>query len=93
MAEAQETATKQRNRRKTVEGVVVSDKMEKSITVEIERLEKHRLYKKDIRRRTKLHAHDENNDARAGDTVRITETRPMSKLKRWRLVEILKRGE
>lgn len=93
MAEAQETATKQRNRRKTVEGVVVSDKMEKSITVEIERLEKHRLYKKYIRRRTKLHAHDENNDARAGDTVRITETRPMSKLKRWRLVEILKRGE
>ena len=87
MAEAQETATKQRNRRKTVEGVVVSDKMEKSITVEIERLEKHRLYKKYIRKRSKFLAHDENNEYKIGDRVRIAETRPLSKRKRWRVRE------
>jgi small subunit ribosomal protein S17 len=95
MVEAQNTGqdTAKKTRRKTVEGVVVSDKMQKGITVAIRRLELHRRYKKYIRRDTKFHAHDEKNDAKTGDTVRIMETRPLSKLKRWRLVEILKRGE
>jgi small subunit ribosomal protein S17 len=81
------------NRRKTVEGVVVSDAMDKTITVVVERLGKHRRYKKYVRGQTKMKAHDENGEARVGDLVRIQETRPLSKTKRWRLLEVLRRAE
>ncbi|MBE0505436.1 MAG: 30S ribosomal protein S17 [Marinospirillum sp.] len=78
---------------KTVTGKVVSDKMEKSITVMIERSVAHPLYGKYVRRSTKLHAHDETNEARMGDTVTIQETRPLSKTKSWKLVEIVERAK
>ena len=78
-----------RNARKTYTGKVSSDKMDKSITVVIERLVKHPIYEKFLRRRTKLHAHDESNEARVGDTVEIVATRPISKLKRFRLGKIV----
>jgi len=81
-----------RNARKVRVGLVVSDKMDKSITVAIERQVKHPIYGKFIKKTTKLHAHDEANDANAGDTVRIQETRPLSKTKRWRLVEVVERA-
>ena len=82
-----------RNVRKERVGLVVSDKMDKTITVAIERQVKHPIYGKFIKRTTKLMAHDEANDAGAGDTVRIMEMRPMSKRKRWRLVEIVERAK
>ncbi|NKF22744.1 30S ribosomal protein S17 [Solimonas marina] len=75
-----------------VVGRVVSDKGEKTITVLIERVERHPLYGKTMRRSTKLRAHDENNQAKEGDTVAIVESRPLSATKRFRLVEILKTG-
>ena len=78
---------------RTLQGRVVSDKMDKSITVAVERKVKHPLYGKYIRRTTKLMAHDETNNAHIGDTVRIMETRPLSKNKRWRLVEVLERAK
>ena len=78
-----------RNERKTKVGKVVSDKMEKSIVVLIERQVQHPLYGKLIRRSTKLHAHDENNTAKAGDVVTIKESRPISKTKSWTLVEVV----
>jgi len=75
-------------------GRVVSNKMEKSIVVEVERLIKHRLYKKYIRRKKKLHAHDEQNTAGIGDIVEVAEmTRPLSKLKRWRLARVIERAK
>ncbi len=74
---------------RSVQGSVLSAKMDKSITVLIERQVKHPLYKKTIRRSTKLHAHDENNECQEGDTVIIEECRPMSKTKSWRLVQIV----
>ncbi|MEM1127862.1 MAG: 30S ribosomal protein S17 [Bacteroidota bacterium] len=74
-------------------GLVVSDKMNKTITVAIQRQVKHPIYGKFIKQTTKLKAHDEQNDAGEGDTVRIAETRPMSKHKRWRLVEIIERAK
>ena len=74
---------------RTLTGRVVSDKMEKSIVVLIERRVQHPLYGKSIRRSTKLHAHDENNTAKAGDVVTIKECRPMSKTKSWTLVEVI----
>jgi small subunit ribosomal protein S17 len=77
---------------KTVEGRVVSNKMDKTVTVLVERLVKHALYGKYIRRSTKLHAHDEDNSCNEGDVVRVTECRPMSKTKNWRVVEILTRA-
>ena len=77
---------------KTVEGRVVSNKMNKTVTILVERLVKHALYGKYIRRSTKLHAHDEDNACNEGDVVRITECRPMSKTKNWRVVEVLPRG-
>ncbi|MDZ7814935.1 MAG: 30S ribosomal protein S17 [Planctomycetota bacterium] len=80
-----------RGRRKTAIGVVISDKMDNSIRVRIERLEKHPLYKKYMKKWTKLTAHDENNEAKVGDKVEVMETRPMSKTKRWRLVKILEK--
>lgn len=82
-----------RNARKERVGLVVSSKMDKSITVAIERRMKHPMYGKFVKQTTKLMAHDENNDAGEGDTVRIMETRPMSKNKRWRLVEVVERAK
>ena len=74
-------------------GVVTSDKMQKTITVVIERLEKHRLYKKYVRKRTVLKAHDEKNEARIGAVVELEFARPLSKTKRWNLVRILRQGD
>ena len=79
-------------RRKIRTGVVVSDKMNKTIVVRVERLTRHPLYKKTIRRYKKFKAHDENKSAKSGDLVKIIETRPLSKEKRWRLLEVLKKG-
>lgn len=79
----------QRRMRKTRVGLVISDKMDKSITVQIDRLVKHPKYGKYIRKRNKLKAHDEENMAKAGSKVQIMETRPLSKTKSWRLVKIL----
>ena len=78
-----------RHMRKTREGRVCSDKGDKSITVTIERRIRHPLYGKEIRVTKKVHAHDEENRAKVGDVVRVMETRPLSKLKRWRLVDII----
>ncbi|MGB9824384.1 MAG: 30S ribosomal protein S17 [Candidatus Hydrothermia bacterium] len=80
------------NRKQRI-GIVVSDKMNKTRVVVYEFLKQHPLYKKYIRRRKKFYVHDENNESRVGDLVRIEETRPLSKLKRWRLVEIIRRAE
>ena len=78
-------------KRKTKVGRVVSDKMDKTIVVSVERLARHRLYKRVIRLSTKFKAHDETNDAHVGDTVLIEESRPLSATKRWRLVEVVQR--
>jgi small subunit ribosomal protein S17 len=75
------------------EGVVVSDKMEMTVVVVILSLKPHPLYKKVVRRTTKLKVHNDNNDARVGDRVRIVETRPISKDKRWRVAEVLERAK
>ena len=82
-----------RNLRKERIGVVVSNKMDKSIVVEIERREKHPIYGKFIKKTSRFMAHDEKNDCNIGDTVRIMETRPLSKRKCWRLVEIIERAK
>jgi len=81
------------SRRKTRVGKVVSDKMDKTIVVAVENRVPHPLYKKIIKRTYKLKAHDENNDCRLGDRVRVMETRPLSKSKRWRLVEIIEKAK
>ncbi|HFE53895.1 MAG TPA: 30S ribosomal protein S17 [Bacteroidetes bacterium] len=83
----------ERGHRKVRVGRVVSDKMDKSRIVAVERLVQHPLYKKYIRRTTKFMAHDEKNESHVGDVVRIMETRPLSKRKRWRVVEILERAK
>ena len=83
----------ERNLRKERRGQVVSNKMQKSITVAVNRKEKHPMYGKFIRKTTKFTAHDETNDCNIGDTVRIMETRPLSKNKRWRLVEVIERAK
>ena len=83
----------ERNLRKTRTGVVVSDKMEKTIVVAIYDNVKHPLYNKIVKKTYKLKAHDENNDAHIGDTVKVMETRPLSKDKRWRLVEVVERAK
>jgi small subunit ribosomal protein S17 len=80
-------------RRKVRQGIVVSDKMEKTVLVKIEQVYRHPDYKKTIRRSSKLAAHDETNEAHIGDTVRIMETRPLSKSKRWRVIEIVERAK
>lgn len=80
-------------RRKTRVGTVVSDKMNKTVVVVVERRFPHPLYGKQVTRTKKYHAHDETNDAHVGDVVRITETRPLSKLKRWRISEIVERAK
>ena len=83
----------ERNLRKTRVGKVTSDKMDKTITVSIEDNVKHPLYKKIVKKTYKLKAHDENNECRIGDTVKVMETKPISKDKRWRLVSIIERAK
>lgn len=83
----------QRNLRKVREGVVYSNKMDKSISVAVKWKEKHPMYGKFVNKTKKFHAHDEKNECNIGDTVRIMETRPLSKTKRWRLVEIIERAK
>jgi small subunit ribosomal protein S17 len=85
-------ATVKRSRRQQKVGRVVSNKMDKTIVVAVERLKKHRIYKRTYKVTKKFHVHDENNEGQLGDTVRIEESRPISKTKHWRLVEIIKRG-
>ena len=81
-----------RGKKRQMVGTVVSDKMEKSVTVQVERLVKHKLYKKYIRRRTKFAAHDENNVCGIGDKVVITESKPISRTKRWRISRIVEKA-
>jgi small subunit ribosomal protein S17 len=88
----QEKPATDRNARKSRTGLVVSDKMEKTVVVAIERRVPHPVYGKMVTRTKRLKAHDEENSAKVGDTVRIVETRPLSKDKRWRLVEIIDRA-
>ncbi len=85
--------TTTRGQRKVIQGVVVSDKMDKTRVVKIVRLIKHPLYKKYIKRSRKFVMHDANNETRVGDVVRMMETRPLSRRKRWRLVEIVERAK
>ena len=85
--------TNERARRKVRTGVVVSDAADKTVLVRIDRQVRHALYGKTVRRSSKLAAHDETNDAHVGDTVRVMETKPISKSKRWRVVEIVERAE
>jgi small subunit ribosomal protein S17 len=90
MAEMNET---ERNSRKVRVGTVLSDKMEKTVVVGVERRVAHRLYSKQVVRTKKYYAHDEDGQARQGDVVRIVETRPLSKQKRWRLVEVVEKAK
>jgi small subunit ribosomal protein S17 len=91
---AEDTATEKRpNPRKVREGIVTSTSMEKTVVVTVTDRVRHPLYGKTMQRTTKLYAHDEVNDLRAGDRVRIQETRPLSKLKRWRVLDVLERAK
>ena len=90
---AEETKTAERNLRKTRTGVVRSNKMDKTITVTVERRVKHPIYGKFVKKTTNFHAHDEKNECTVGDIVKIMETRPLSKTKRWRLVEIVEKAK
>ena len=92
MSETIETQAAERNNRKTREGLVVSNKMDKTAVIAVVERVRHPKYGKFMMRTKKLYAHDETNDAGVGDKVRIMETRPLSKNKRWRLVEILERA-
>ena len=83
----------ERGRRKSKIGNVVSNKMDKSIVVSVERLVRHPLYRKYFRKTSKFMAHDQENQCQIGDTVKIVETRPLSKLKRWRLVEVIEKAK
>lgn len=85
--------TEERNLRKTRVGVVTSSSMDKSITITVERKLRHPIYGKYVKKSNKLMAHDDKNECNVGDTVKIMETRPLSKRKRWRLVEILERAK
>jgi small subunit ribosomal protein S17 len=87
------TSTTERGRRKVRTGVVVSEAMDKTVMVRIDRVVRHPMYDKTVRRSSKLAAHDEANDAHVGDTVRVMETKPISKTKRWRVVEIVERAK
>jgi small subunit ribosomal protein S17 len=89
----EQAAAQERSHRKTRQGYVVSDKMDKTVVVEVEDRVKHPLYGKVIRRTSKVKAHDEQNTAGIGDRVRLMETRPLSATKRWRLVEILEKAK
>ncbi len=88
-----EGTTATRGERKIRQGVVISDKMDKTVVVLVERRTTHPLYRKTVTRSEKYHAHDESNDVNVGDSVRIAETRPLSKTKRWRVVEIIERAK
>ena len=90
---SEQTTTAERGRRKVRTGVVVSDKMDKTVLIRIDRQVRHSVYGKIVKRSSKLAAHDETNDAHVGDTVRVMETRPLSKSKRWRVVEIVERAK
>jgi small subunit ribosomal protein S17 len=90
---SEQRTTLGRGARKIRTGVVVSDKMDKTVLVRIDRQMRHALYGKIVRRSSKLAAHDENNDAHVGDTVRVMETRPLSKTKRWRVVDVVERAK
>ena len=92
MAETTET-TARPNRRKVREGLVVSNAMEKTAIVAVVERVRHPRYDKTVQRTTRLYAHDETNDVKVGDRVRVAETRPLSKLKRWRVVEVLERAK
>lgn len=83
----------QRPMRKTKVGLVISDKMDKTITVQVDRVAFHPIYKKMLRQATKFKVHDEKEAAKIGDTVKIQETRPLSKTKRWRLIEVVKKAD
>jgi small subunit ribosomal protein S17 len=91
--EGQIQSDTERNRRKERVGLIVSDKADKTVTVAVEALVRHPMYKKRVRRSKKFIVHDERNEARLGDTVRIIETRPLSKRKRWRLANVISRAE
>ena len=93
MAEAVVERTDERGRRKLRVGKVVSDKMDKTVVVVIERLVKHPEYKRYVRRRSRFKVHDEKNECKEGDTIRFMETRPLSKEKRWRFVEFVERAK
>ena len=82
--------SKDRARRKTIEGVVVGDKMDKTVIVRTERRLRHPVYERVVRRRSKVYAHDENGIAKVGNLVRLVETKPLSRLKRWRVVEVIR---
>ena len=90
---SEQSTTAERGRRKVRTGVVVSDKMDKTVLIRIDRQVRHSVYGKIVKRSSKLAAHDETNDAHVGDTVRVVETRPLSKSKRWRVVEIVERAK
>ena len=85
--------TEERNLRKTRIGVVSGNKMDKTITVNVERKVKHPIYGKFVKKTTRFHAHDEKNECTVGDVVRIMETRPLSKTKRWRLIEVVEKAK
>lgn len=91
-ASASTVTTPEKSRRQQKVGHVISNKMDKTIVVSVESLKKHRIYKRTYRQTKHFYAHDENNSCQIGDTVLIEESRPLSKLKRWRLIEIVKRG-
>ena len=93
MADTNEATTERPNRRKVREGVVVSDVQDKTAVVETVDRVRHRRYGKTVQRTKRLHVHDEENQMNVGDRVRVQETRPLSKLKRWRLLEILERAK
>ena len=90
---SEETTTEQRGARKVLQGIVVSDKMDKTIVVLVEDRVKHPLYGKVMTKSSRLKAHDENNEAGIGDRVRVMETRPTSATKRWRLIEIVEKAK
>ena len=90
---AEDSTTKPRAARKVREGVVVSTKMDKTVVVAVVERVRHPRYAKFVQRTKKLYVHDETNDTRQGDRVRVQETRPLSKLKRWRIVEVLERAK
>ena len=83
----------EKSQRQTLQGLVVSDKMDKTVVVEVERTVMHPLYQRYMRRRKKYHAHDETNDCKVGDQVKIVSCRPLSKTKRWRIAEVVRRAE
>jgi small subunit ribosomal protein S17 len=93
MAETDNAETTRPNRRKVREGIVASTKMDKTVVVAVVDRVRHRRYGKTLQRTRRLYAHDEANDVREGDRVRIQETRPLSRLKRWRVVEVLERAK